>query len=260
MTSTGKATNIASAETLVGSSAATRSWLHKLRDDLPGLQYSEAKHWASFKTEPGGRRVADLNPTKKHLRLFLALDPGDEPDLQPTPSSGGWAKQYRSVFEVSGIADLAKAKRLILKSDGAIRQSTIRTFAPRPAYLPVEELGPEAKYAEGSASQIVVNAYERNRRARAACLRHYGASCAACGFIFETKYGEAAAGYIQVHHVTPIAQAGQEYRLDPIRDLRPVCANCHAVIYRREPPFSIEELRQMVRNKVANLVTPPVTK
>ena len=260
MTSTGKASHIASAETLVDSSSLTRSWLHKLRDELPGLRYSEAKYWAIFKTEPSGERVADLNPSKKQVRLFLALDPGDEPGLRPTPSSGRWAKQYTSIFQIKGAPDLAKAKRLILKSDGAIRQSAIRKFSPRPVYLAAEELDPQAEYAEGSTSRIVVNAYERNRRARAACLRHYGASCAACGFIFETKYGEAAAGYIQVHHVTPIAQAGQEYRLDPIRDLRPVCANCHAVIHRREPPFSIEELRQMVRNKVANLVTPPVTK
>ena len=40
-----------------------------------------------------------------------------------------------------------------------------------------------------------------------------------------------------------------EYRLDPIRDLRPVCPNCHAVIHRREPPFSIEEIKHMLEKE-----------
>jgi hypothetical protein len=51
-----------------------------------------------------------------------------------------------------------------------------------------------------------------------------------------------------VQHVIPIAQVGAEYHLHPIRDLRPVCPNCHAVIHRREPPFSIEEIKQMLRS------------
>ena len=84
--------------------------------------------------------------------------------------------------------------------------------------------------------------------ARDACLRHYGRSCAACGFNFEANYGEATAGYIHVHHVIPMAQVGTEYELHPIRDLRPVCPNCHAVIHRREPPFSIEEIKHMLQN------------
>lgn len=78
---------------------------------------------------------------------------------------------------------------------------------------------------EGAARQILVNTYERNRRARETCLRHHGRNCAVCGFNFEGTYGETAAGYIQVHHIVPIAQVGAKYRLDSIRDLRPVCPN-----------------------------------
>lgn len=62
------------------------------------------------------------------------------------------------------------------------------------------------------------------------------------------RYGEPAAGYIQVHHIVPIAKVGKEYRLNSISDLRPVCPNCHAVIHRREPPFSIDEVKQMLQN------------
>ena len=237
-----------SAATLVQSSPTTRSWLQRLHDSLPQLEYGEAKYYASFKTEPPRRAVAYLNPAQRGVRVFLALDPGGEPDLQPTPSTSTWAVRFPSVFQIAGEQDLTRAGQLILRSRTALGPSTRKKATPRPEYFAAEELPPEAEYVELAARQVLVNAYERNRRAREACLRHYGRNCVACGFNFEANYGKATAGYIQVHHVIPIAQVGAEYQMHPIRDLRPVCPNCHAVIHRREPPFSIEEIKQMLRN------------
>jgi predicted HNH restriction endonuclease len=31
-----------------------------------------------------------------------------------------------------------------------------------------------------------------------------------------------------------------------VRDLRPVCPNCHATLHHREPPYSLEEVRQFL--------------
>jgi predicted HNH restriction endonuclease len=233
--------------TLVQSSPTTRSWLQSLRDRLPELEYSEAKYYAAFKTEPPRRAVAFLNPAQRSVRSFLALDPS-EPDLRQTPSTSTWAKRFPAVFQIAGEQDLTRAGQLILKSGKALGPLIRKKAKPRPEHFAAEELLPEVEYLEGAVSHVLVNAYERNRRAREACLRHYGRSCAACGFNFETNYGETMAGYIHVHHVIPIAQVGAEYRLHPIEDLRPVCANCHAVIHRREPPFSIEEIKDMLRN------------
>jgi predicted HNH restriction endonuclease len=129
--------------------------------------------------------------------------------------------------------------------DARSNEETIR----RPEHAASEELSPSSNgYMEGAARAIVVNAYERNRRARERCIRHYGRTCAVCAFDFSARYGEPAAGYIQIHHIVPIAKIRKEYRLNPIADLRPVCPNCHAVIHRREPPFSIDEVRQMLRD------------
>jgi len=219
--------------TLVQSSPTTRSWLRTLRDRLPQFEYSEAKYYAAFRSE---RAFAYLNPAKGSVRLFLPLDPGDEPHLQPTPSTSSWAARFPSVFPIAGEQDLAAATRLIVKSHAAFGPSTRKKASCRPEYLPAEELPSEIEYVEGAAHRVLVNAFERNRRAREKCLRHYGRTCVVCGFNFEARYGEAAAGYIQVHHIVPIAKVGNEYRLNPIADLRPVCPNCHAVIHRREPP------------------------
>jgi hypothetical protein len=34
--------------------------------------------------------------------------------------------------------------------------------------------------------------------------------------------------------------------VDPVNDLKPVCPNCHAMIHRRTPPYSLEELRGLL--------------
>lgn len=51
----------------------------------------------------------------------------------------------------------------------------------------------------------------------------------------------------------PISEIGTEYEIDPIKDLRPVCPNCHAVIHLREPAFSIEEVKAMLERTEGQL-------
>jgi 5-methylcytosine-specific restriction protein A len=67
-----------------------------------------------------------------------------------------------------------------------------------------------------------------------------------CGFDFGKAYGPNLEGFIHVHHLTPLASIRERYRVNPKRDLRPICANCHAVVHRREPPYAIEEVQQMI--------------
>jgi len=114
------------------------------------------------------------------------------------------------------------------------------------ARLPEEVAEPE-KYTEGASRTVSVNSYERNPQARTACIRHYGTTCAVCGFDFKAAYGEIGAGFIHVHHLVPLSEIGKEYELDPIKDLRPVCPNCHAIIHRTQPALAIEQLKAHLR-------------
>ncbi len=104
-------------------------------------------------------------------------------------------------------------------------------------------------YLEGAMKRVIVNAYERNAAARQACIDHYGTSCFACGLDLEKKYGQIGKGYIHVHYLTPLSDISVEYELDPIRDLRPVCPNCHAMIHRRTPPYSVAEIQTLIIEK-----------
>lgn len=112
--------------------------------------------------------------------------------------------------------------------------------------LPLEP--PQNAYPEGALRRITINAYERDPRARKACIDHYGASCQVCFFSFGASYGEAFAEFIHVHHVALISELGENYRIDPIKDLRPVCPNCHAALHHRRVPYTIQELKELISN------------
>jgi hypothetical protein len=113
-----------------------------------------------------------------------------------------------------------------------------------PEMLPEEEGG---EHEEGGVKQITVNAYERNPQARAECLRHYGYKCSVCKFDFYEVYGEIGKGFIHVHHLKLISKVGKKHIVDPIKDLRPVCPNCHAMIHIKREPYTIEELNTKIR-------------
>jgi 5-methylcytosine-specific restriction protein A len=110
-----------------------------------------------------------------------------------------------------------------------------------------EASGPTEMHREGHRTRVSVNRYERDRAARLKCLASHGTSCAVCSLRLSDVYGPVAEGRIHVHHLVPISSIGEEYNLDPVRDLRPVCPNCHFVMHlRKDPPYSIEELREMI--------------
>jgi len=102
-------------------------------------------------------------------------------------------------------------------------------------------------YTEGTPNQVMVTKYERNPFARKTCLDHYGLSCSVCDFDFEKQYGELGKGFIHVHHLKQVADIGKEYKIDPIKDLRPVCPNCHAMIHKRKEPYTIDELKEKIK-------------
>ena len=118
------------------------------------------------------------------------------------------------------------------------------------ALLRFEETGEvplgERGLPEGAKTTVTVNRYERSPANRAACLSLQGSTCIACGFSFETTYGDLGAGYAEVHHVVPVSQMNGSYRIDPSRDLVPLCANCHAMVHRIEPPMDVKSLRDLI--------------
>jgi len=137
---------------------------------------------------------------------------------------------------------------LIERRGGQWRIVPLRDAADSPEELP-STCAPY--YSQSASVSVRANRYERDREARRRCIEHYGARCAVCDFDFETVYGAFGRGCMRIHHLVPAAQVAPGYRLDPVRDLRPVCANCHYMLHRTEPPTSVERLRELLRRQRA---------
>ena len=88
--------------------------------------------------------------------------------------------------------------------------------------------------------------YERSQKNRSLAIEEHGTTCAACEFNFDEVYGgEHANGYIQIHHVKPLSQF--EGEVNPVTDLVPLCANCHATAHREKDTVStVDELKALI--------------
>ena len=144
--------------------------------------------------------------------------------LHPSDFSGGLQTKCFRVLNSNGFP-------IVLKSEATIYPDDVET---------------NTVHYEGAVKKTTVNRYERDYKARDKCIEHYGLECTVCHFDFEDTYGELGAGFIHVHHLVQISDIRQEYLLDPIKDLRPVCPNCHAMLHKKNPPLSIDELKKVL--------------
>ena len=109
-----------------------------------------------------------------------------------------------------------------------------------------DEIEDNETHFEGAKKTVTVNVYERDPEARRRCIAKWGTSCSVCGFHFEYFYGSLGRDYIHVHHLKPLSEIGGEYQIDPVNDLRPVCPNCHAMLHRKRPALSIQQLQDVI--------------
>lgn len=170
-------------------------------------------------------------------------------DLSPFDSTGwpmNWRRielQARSALQVIDMDDLAQMQQLIT-------DLVVPIFGMAVALIGVEEteVSNEGE-VEGNAIQILATRYERKRINREACIQLKGLRCMACGFDFGIFYGPLGAGFIEVHHITPVSQIGPDYQIDISKDLVPLCANCHAMVHRANPPMPILRLSQLIQER-----------
>ena len=104
---------------------------------------------------------------------------------------------------------------------------------------------------EGAKRTITVNSYERDPRAKKKCKDYYlkrdgRIICQVCGFDFGKVYGPEYDNMIHVHHIVPVSEIGEEYVVDPVKDLIPVCPNCHMVLH-IGAEITVDKLRERLK-------------
>jgi len=128
-----------------------------------------------------------------------------------------------------------------------LHEPIVNEVKPSKPFVSPEEIDESSEFYEGATQKISINKYERNLQARKKCIEHYGIRCVVCEMSFKEKYGDLDKDFIHVHHLKPLNEIRKGYKIDPIKDLRPVCPNCHAVIHMRTPVYSIEEVKAMLK-------------
>lgn len=134
----------------------------------------------------------------------------------------------------------------VCQQESGLQPEADERSSEAPVVYPDEVAADQRTFIEGAAKQVLVNQYERDSAARSACIQHWGPTCYVCGFDFYKTYGDMGRGFIHVHHLTDIASIGAEYQVDPRRDLRPVCPNCHAMLHTQRPALDIDVLKSQL--------------
>lgn len=214
--------------------------------------------WKAIRSFLDHGRWTSLQDVYAHVQAVLPLDAEDDQPQSSGSKVPKWKRNTRAVFQhrkrTGEVEWNGKAKYKLPVPDLVRRddQEVFQEFSLPDEILPTEPL------LEGAVCRIIVNAFERNAVARRQCIAAWGVSCCICHFDFGSAYGAEADGYIHVHHVKPLSAIGSQHFVDPIKDLRPVCPNCHAVLHLGGRCRSIEEVQSLVQSR--QLVTRRKTK
>ena len=92
--------------------------------------------------------------------------------------------------------------------------------------------------------------FKRNPKLREECLKIYGYDCYVCKKNLESIYGKAAKYVVEIHHEKEFSIFKEEHEVDPKEDLKPVCPDCHTIIHKRKPCYTIEEIQNKIKAKI----------
>lgn len=107
---------------------------------------------------------------------------------------------------------------------------------------------PQAKTVEERRRYREHRSIERKSSTSKKVKRLKGHVCEACGFEYSQRYGELGVGYIEAHHLRPLASLRLDEKVpyDLELDFCVLCANCHRMIHRQDDPSDVVGLRSRI--------------
>ncbi|MGJ3240910.1 MAG: HNH endonuclease [Anaerolineae bacterium] len=171
------------------------------------------------------------------------------------------ADQLRFNSRVSEMLDVVGG-RVDVQQVRALRQLTVTSaqmmddiwyndaYTPQSVQDFLELSEDDTAYAEGRIVVRTVRERQRSRqlvqdaKARFRATHDGRLFCEVCGFDFDRFYG---IDYVEAHHTQPLADLAEETSNIPDAVVM-LCANCHRAIHSRTPPYSVQELREIIQN------------
>jgi hypothetical protein len=107
--------------------------------------------------------------------------------------------------------------------------------------------GPQS-FLEGHRKQYIAEVLSRNPQLVEEAKKKRGTTCEVCGFDFGKTYGDLGTGYIEVHHLKPMASPTRtKPRKVGVKDVRVVCSNCHSILHRKKKVTGIREVKKALQ-------------
>lgn len=217
-----------------------------------------------FVNRPDADRIAEeaqtagieLEVGQEELQYFVTCKKEDAKLLTEgerefrVPIGRGWMARQSLLFYPDGGPDHENLKGRLLDYITACTSS--QTTLPVPYSAMVEPLD-ERSTIEGEQVLVTHAVRERDagivRRAKERFRKVHGRLfCEACAFDFQAKYGSLGEGFIEAHHVTPLAEGSRYTNPD---DLMMLCANCHRMVHRQMD----RKQRRLTREESAAIAT-----
>ena len=221
------------------------NWVYKLRGAKNYVCTPDLKHWTFGKTiwRTGAASVNGGAAKRKLYRLGF-VNILERPSIDPLritieeafmkwASNIKWidiGEKYRSA--PSGAWDF----------ELLIHQNVKDKLTPK-----IErEVEQQKEFDEGFREETVRTIVERNPDLVTRAKVYHGVACGVCEMTFEEVYGEHGKGFVEMHHLYPVKDGMRKNTVD---DLRPVCANCHRMLHRGSALMSIEDLKEIVKER-----------
>ena len=208
--------------------------------------FEHATVFAQFRNRPDSEKIAGeasaagvaMKAGQEELRFFVTCPEGDarllaETERQfPVRTGKGWMASQSLLFYPDGGSEHERFKSRLLNYIAACAS----TDAPSPDRRSAR-VEPDDGHSTVEGRQMLVTHVERERdpslvkqAKRRFRRKHGGLFCEVCGFDFQLKYGSLGKGFIEAHHVTPLAAGPRNTGLD---DLMMLCPNCHRMVHRQ---------------------------
>jgi predicted restriction endonuclease len=214
---------------------------------MPLWHLSSNKAWFWVKAEKVvGRSTFPTGKPKTERQFLDAVDYGSVPKC----AMGAWISgRKRQALKEGLIAmlladddDASQAMGEYLRSRFVGRDARALS---EDGLIADSEFPEDLRFPENYSRYRTHKRIERNPRLATAVKRVHGTTCAICWFDFERAYGIVGRGYIEAHHLVPVAtRKGISVELDARHDFVVLCANCHRMVHRAGLPNDLSEFRQ----------------